>query len=247
MKIIPVLDILNQTVVRGVAGQREAYQPVQSNLTRSSQPLDIARAIRDEFDLTEFYVADLDAILQQKQNRELYNSLLKDGFTFLLDCGLRTADDAAELQTLAGVTIVAGLETLKSPEELGRLVSQWGTGRTIFSLDLKQGKPLVSTASENGFAMSTKPLEVVELSLAQGVQQLILLDLARVGTGQGTGTEELCSMLRSQHQDLTLITGGGIRNAEELRAQSECGADGVLIASALHDGRLGRDTVLSLS
>jgi phosphoribosylformimino-5-aminoimidazole carboxamide ribotide isomerase len=247
MKIIPVLDILNQTVVRGVAGQRETYRPLQSDLTPSSEPLTLARAIRDAFGLSEFYVADLDAILHQQQNQTLYENLLADGFTFLLDCGLRTAVDCDALIDFEGISIVAGLETLAGPDELKTLVDQWGCERTLFSLDLKQGEPLVSAAAGNEFAGYKDPLDIAELVREQGVEQMILLDLAQVGTGQGTGTEALCSTLRSQHPELTLITGGGIRNADELKAQAALGADGVLVASALHDGRLGRDHLLSLS
>ncbi|WP_339734005.1 HisA/HisF-related TIM barrel protein [uncultured Gimesia sp.] len=247
MKIIPVLDILNQTVVRGVAGQRDLYRPIQSRLTQSSQPVDIARALREEFELTEFYVADLDAILHQRLNLELYQSLLEEGFTFLLDCGLRTADDAEPLTSLEGVSIVAGLETIEGPQELGALVRRWGASQTVFSLDLKQGQPLVSSSSENPFAALNDPLEIAELSLEQGVQQMILLDLAQVGTGTGTGTEALCRTLRSRHPALQLITGGGISHTDDLIAQAELRADGVLVASALHDGRIGREAVLSLS
>lgn len=247
MKIIPVLDILNQTVVRGVAGERDMYRPLQSDLTCSSEPLDLARAIRDEFGLSEFYVADLDAILHREQNQELYQRLLADGFTFLLDCGLRTAADCGLLKDLSGITIIAGLETLTGAEELKTLVRQWGSERTVFSLDLKQGQPLVSSAAGNLFAVLDDPLDVADLARAQGIAQMILLDLAQVGTGQGTGTEALCKTLRAQSPELTLITGGGIRNAAELQAQAALGVDAVLVASALHDGRLGRDTVLSLS
>tara|TARA_R110002111_G_scaffold107056_2_gene165452 strand:+ start:14067 stop:14810 length:744 start_codon:yes stop_codon:yes gene_type:complete len=247
MKIIPVLDILHQRVVRGVAGQRATYQPMQSRLTQSSQPLDIARALHEEFQFSEFYVADLDAILHSKRNLVLYHSLLEAGFTFLLDCGLRCASDSAPLTSLEGISIVAGLETLAGPQELGALVRQWGARQTVFSLDLKQGAPLVSSAPGNEFALIDDPWEVAELSIQQGVQQMILLDLAHVGTGTGTGTGELCQFLRSRHPGLKLITGGGIRHTDDLIAEAERGADAVLVASALHDGRIGREAVLSLS
>jgi len=235
MKIIPVLDILNQTVVRGIAGQRDDYRPIQSRLTQSSQPLEVACALRDEFDFSEFYVADLDA------------SLREAGFRFLLDCGLRCASDSTCLNSRPGISVVAGLETLSASHELGKLVQQWGAPQTVFSLDLKQGKPLVSHSPENEFALINDPLKIAELSIQQGIQQMILLDLAQVGTGQGTGTETLCRTLRSLHPELKLITGGGIRNRDDLTAQAESGADGVLVASALHDGRIGKEAVLSLS
>ncbi|QDT91050.1 HisA/HisF-related TIM barrel protein [Gimesia algae] len=247
MKIIPVLDILNQTVVRGVGGQRDTYRPIQSGLTRSSQPLDIAQALKEEFGFSEFYVADLDAILQQMLNLNLYQSLLEAGFTFLLDCGLHSAADSLSLSKLKGITIVAGLETLDSPQELKKLVQYWGAASSVFSLDLKQGKPVCNSSSDNPYAVIEDPLEIAELSMQQGVNQMILLDLSHVGTGLGTGTETLCRTLRSRHPELKLITGGGIHSRDDLLAQAEQGADAVLVASALHDGRLQRDTVLSLS
>lgn len=247
MKIIPVLDILNQIIVHGVAGQRDTYRPIKSLLTQSSQPLDVARALRDEFQFSEFYVADLDAIMYGKLNLDLYTKLFDDGFTFLLDCGLRRARDVAALKSLQGLSIVAGLETLTAPQELGQLVQDWGPQQTVFSLDLKQGKPVVSAAQDNEFTMIDDPLTIVELSIQQGIQRLILLDLAQVGTGKGTGTEKLCQTIRNGHSELQLITGGGIRNKEDLLEQEKWGANGVLVASALHDGRIKREAVLSLS
>ncbi|QDU08979.1 HisA/HisF-related TIM barrel protein [Gimesia aquarii] len=246
MKILPVLDILNQTVVRGVAGQRDNYQSIQSRLTESNQPLDIARALRDEFQISEFYVADLDAIVHGKLNLDLYQNLLDNEFTFLLDCGLRYAADSQPLTSLPGISVVAGLETLAGPQELGQLVEQWGSQQTAFSLDLKQGQPLVSDVPHNEYALIKDPLKIAELSLSQGIQQMILLDLAQVGTGKGTGTEELCYTVRSRYPELRLITGGGIQNCNDLMAQAKLGADAVLVASALHDGRIDREAVLSL-
>ncbi len=247
MQIIPVLDILNQIVVHGVAGHRDLYRPIQSHLTQSSQPLDVARALRDEFLISEFYVADLDAIMYGKPNLDLYAKLLDAGFTFLLDCGLRRASDVKPLKSLQGLSIIAGLETLAAPQELGQLVQEWGPQQIIFSLDLKNGKPIVNAVSENEFATIDDPLTIAELSIQQGIQQLILLDLAQVGTGRGTGTEELCFTLRTRHSNLHLITGGGIRNQDDFLKQVKLGANGVLVASAIHDGRIGRETVLSLS
>ena len=63
MRVLPVLDVLKGHVVRGVAGRRQEYRPIQSRLASSSQPLAIAGGFRRHFGLTEFYLADLDAIL----------------------------------------------------------------------------------------------------------------------------------------------------------------------------------------
>jgi phosphoribosylformimino-5-aminoimidazole carboxamide ribotide isomerase len=71
-----------------------------------------------------------------------------------------------------------------------------------------------------------------------GVASLIVLDLARVGTGRGTGTEELCREIHEQFADCELIAGGGVAGVADVERLGDAGATAVLAASALHDGRL---------
>ncbi|MGD0043720.1 MAG: HisA/HisF-related TIM barrel protein, partial [Isosphaeraceae bacterium] len=78
--------------------------------------------------------------------------------------------------------------------------------------------------------------QVLEL----GVCRLLLLDLARVGTGRGTGTGELLVRLRESRPLVEVSVGGGISGIEELFAVRTAGAAAALIGSALHDGRIGR-------
>ena len=71
-----------------------------------------------------------------------------------------------------------------------------------------------------------------------GVRALIVLDLARVGTGTGTGTEPLLRAIRDEFPGVDLIAGGGVRTWADVDRLSEAGASGVLVASAIHDGTL---------
>jgi phosphoribosylformimino-5-aminoimidazole carboxamide ribotide isomerase len=70
-----------------------------------------------------------------------------------------------------------------------------------------------------------------------------VLDLARVGEGGGTGTEELCARLASAHPEVELIAGGGVRGIADVRRLGEAGVAAVLVASALHEGRLTRGEI----
>src|SRR5208337_963476 len=83
-------------------------------------------------------------------------------------------------------------------------------------------------------------------AVAGGVRRLIVLDLARVGTGQGTGTEELCRHLATTYPHLEITAGGGVRHRNDLLRLQEWGVQGVLLASVLHDGTLGREQLQSL-
>ena len=45
---------------------------------------------------------------------------------------------------------------------------------------------------------------------------MLLLDLARVGTGGGTGTTTLLTRLRQEDPDLEITVGGGVADRQEL-------------------------------
>jgi phosphoribosylformimino-5-aminoimidazole carboxamide ribotide isomerase len=235
MRIVPVLDLMQGQVVRGVAGRRQDYRPIRSLLTPSAEPLAVARAFREHYGLTELYVADLDAIAGAPPDVGVYRALQDEGFTLLVDAGLRAAADAAPLIDAGVASLIAGLETLAGPEVLSELVERLGAARLIFSLDLKAGRTLAAVPpwpTADPAALARRMLE------KSAVRRLLVLDLARVGTGEGTGTESLCRRLKAELSGLELLAGGGVRGPEDLRRLQDAGVDGVLVASALHDGRL---------
>ncbi len=219
-------------MVRGVGGRRHEYRPVVSRLTTSCRPLDVARAFRDHFGLAELYVADLDALAGAPPALTTFDVLRGDGFHLAVDAGVRDAATAAPLADVEG--LVVGLETIRGPEELAILCRTHG-GRVVFSLDLRAGVPMGEAANWRGDAG-----EIAGQAVATGVRRLLVLDLARVGVGEGTGTEELCRGLTNTYPEVELIAGGGVRGTADLRRLSGCGVRAALVASALHDGTLRR-------
>ena len=233
MRILPVLDILGGHVVRGVGGRRHEYRPIVSRLTQSAAPLDVARAIQNEYGLSSLYLADLDAISGSPPSLSLYAKLRDAGFQLCVDAGLHRADDAEPFIDAGLEEIVFGLETLQGPSELAGACKRYER-RIVFSLDMRDGEPLGNRAAWNhGEAIS-----VAEQAVTAGVQRIILLDLARVGVGKGVGTEDLCRGLAQPHPDVEIIAGGGVRGLDDLKRLHDCGVGGVLVASVLHDRRI---------
>jgi phosphoribosylformimino-5-aminoimidazole carboxamide ribotide isomerase len=241
MHVLPVLDLMQGVVVRGVAGQRESYRPVQSQIAAAADPLSVARAFREHFGLTTLYVADLDGILSGRPNLETYRQLVADGFVLWVDAGIRSVQSAENILQAGAQSVIAGLESISALQQLQDLVTQLGSHKLIFSIDLKHGIPLRSSAEWEGLS----PQQIGLLAIETGVRRLIVLDLAQVGIGQGLSTLPLCAEIRSKSNQLPdhrlqIITGGGVRNADDLRLVSQAGIDGVLIASSLHSGILTR-------
>lgn len=233
MKILPVIDIQHGVVVRGVAGERDRYRPVESALTGSHDVIAVAEAIRAAFGLSDLYVADLDAIREDRPHFELYAELSKRGFAVSIDAGLRDAERAARLFESGAAAVIAGLETIPGPELLAALVSRFGTDRVIFSLDLRAGEPLYSASWTQ--RQTGDPAALAQAAYDAGARRMIVLDLASVGVGAGPSTLPLCGQLRERLPGVELLTGGGVRNADDLCALQQAGIDGALVASALHN------------
>jgi phosphoribosylformimino-5-aminoimidazole carboxamide ribotide isomerase len=242
MEIIPVLDLMDGVVVRGVAGRRDQYRPIVSRLVDSPDPLAVARAFRDRLGLSRLYVADLDAIVHERPNAAIFRSLAGDGFEFFVDAGLRHVPGAEAALAGGAAKVVVGLETWSAPEELKRLCKSAGSERVIFSLDLKQGVPLGDLARWQ----TGDPLTIALRAVDAGIRQIIVLDVAQVGGGTGVTTGDLCRRLLDHDPELHLITGGGIRDMSDLVQLAGMGIAGALAASALHDGHIGRDHIEQL-
>jgi phosphoribosylformimino-5-aminoimidazole carboxamide ribotide isomerase len=234
MRIVPVLDLLDGQVVRGIAGRRNEYRPIRSVLTDKSDPPSVANAIRKNFGLNHFYIADLDAILHHRPQLGILRSLSEAGLSIMVDAGIRIPADAEPPVGAGARQVVAGLETLSGPDALSQLVHQWGANRVVFSLDLREGRPM----GDNNAWMNADPFGIAIQAIEAGCTELIVLDLAQVGTGQGVSTVSLCAQIRAAFPRTTMITGGGVRDFDDLRRLAESGIDSVLIASALHDGSL---------
>lgn len=233
MRIVPVLDVMNGEVVRGIGGRREEYRPIVSRLTASSRPLDVARAIQNHFGLSEFYLADLDALRGGAPHPTLYAALREQGFRLWVDAGVRELTQACQMAECGIERIIAGLETVAGPAALAAMVPVLGE-RLVFSLDLRAGEPLGDRGAWNG----GDAWSIAEQAIGLGVRRLLVLDLARVGLGDGTGTLPLCSRLCAQFPDVEISAGGGVRHASDLEALRQCGVRAALVASALHDGQL---------
>jgi phosphoribosylformimino-5-aminoimidazole carboxamide ribotide isomerase len=233
MRIIPVLDLKAGQVVHAIAGRRHEYRPVVSQLTASSRPGQVARAFQEQLGLTECYLADLDAIAGSAPNLPAYAVVQGQGLRLWVDAGIQRPEQAAVLVDAGVEGIVVGLETVAGPQELAEICRQLGPDRLLFSLDLKEGRPLAATGT-----WGDEPWSIASQAVETGVRRLIVLDLARVGGGGGTGTEALCRRLVTTYPELEICAGGGVGSRNDLLRLRDAGVHAALVASALHDGRL---------
>jgi phosphoribosylformimino-5-aminoimidazole carboxamide ribotide isomerase len=232
LKIIPVIDILNGRVVHAVRGKRKEYHPLQSILTKSTTPEEVAKAFKD-LGFTELYVADLDAIIDCSISfQPIGNIAEKTGIKLMVDAGITNIERAQKLLNNGVSKLIIGTETLQSKKFVEQAVDIFGTDRIVVSLDLKDDKILVKI----GFDGCLNPICLLQDFKRIGVSQVVVLDLARVGSNEGVNIDFLKEVIAGV--DVDVYVGGGVRDINDLVELRNLGVSGVLIATALHTGKI---------
>ncbi|QDT55407.1 1-(5-phosphoribosyl)-5-[(5-phosphoribosylamino)methylideneamino] imidazole-4-carboxamide isomerase [Caulifigura coniformis] len=231
-RLLPVLDVKGGQVVRGVAGRRDEYRPIVSRLTDSVEPGGVLLALAHAFGFTRFYIADLDAICDRRSRLGDLTHVQAYGVELDVDLGIQSPEDLERLVAIPGLRPIIGLESIGSRDQFSAVLSDVDCERLVFSLDLMNGRPIATPD------WPTSAIEVASIAVEAGIRSLTVLDLAAVGTGQGCPTLPLCRAIRSRWPELEVITGGGVRGEQDVLDAVAAGADRVLVASALHDGRI---------
>ena len=240
MRVIPVIDLKSGVAVHAVRGDRERYRSLRSEVVAGSDPVQVTRAVRDAFGLDELYVADLDAIAGRPPHREVVAALAGQA-RVMVDAGIAEAGAVAGLLALGAARVVVGTETLAGEAVLERLRAALPDAPLVLSLDLRAGRVL----SPDPELARQSPAEALERLARFGVGEAIVLDLARVGSGEGPDVA-LVRALHARCPRLELLAGGGVRDTADLRALAGAGAAGALVATALHRGAIEPDELRRL-
>ncbi len=242
MRVIPVLDLCGGLAVHAKRGDRENYQPVVSVLTAQAEPASVAKAFHEQLNLSELYIADLDAIMGRGHHRPLISHLARhSGMSLIVDAGAADVASALQVVDTGADRVIIGAETLATWDRLLAIGAALPSQRRIFSLDMRAGQVL-SRCPE---LIGSTPVEVLSRLYQAGWREVILLDLARVGTGTGVDFA-LIAEARQRLPELTLLVGGGVRDANELDDLKAAGVAGVLVATVLHRGIITRQHIAAL-
>ncbi len=232
MKVIPVVDVLNGIAVHAVKGRRQAYQPLKSILCNSAKPLEVSSTF-ETLGFKELYIADLDAIMRNGTNAFLLKEIAQQtGLKLMVDAGVKDLQGVTGVLENEASMAIIGTETLSDINVVKEAVKRFGSEKIVVSLDLINGEVL--SASDQ--AKSLTATELARLIQDLGAGQLIVLDLARVGSGDGVNVSLVQEMRKGL--GIKICVGGGVRGIEDLKMLNAIGVEGVLVASSLHSGRV---------
>jgi phosphoribosylformimino-5-aminoimidazole carboxamide ribotide isomerase len=222
MRIIFVLDIFDGLVVHALKGQREQYLPVDgfSSVCNTSDALEIVKKLHPE----EVYAADLNRIRGIGDNFHVIKNVSEYCRT-ILSCGVRNAQEVSPGQKIAD-SVTIGCENADF-NVISKACELADVSRMHVNIDLMDNKILTNTK------ISLTPLEAVKKLNDYPINNLIIIDLTKVGTGSGINVGFLEDVIACS--DHKLIFGGGVRNMDDIELLSDIGVTGALVATGIHN------------
>jgi HisA/HisF family protein len=222
MQVIPVIDVKGGLTVAARRGDRARYAPLESPLAASAAPVAVATGLRTLFPFRTLYVADLDGIEGRGADLDTQRRLAEFWPGELwIDDGSSGSENAAESMIKSHVLGSESLKSLNDYEE----ARAHRRGDAPLSLDFR------------GDDFIGPPELFADASLWP--QRVIVMTLARVGSGEGPDVTRLTSII-ARAEKREIYAAGGVRDASDLAKLQDIGVGGALIATALHTGTITR-------
>ena len=220
MDIIPVIDILNNQVVKAIKGDRDNYKSINYALYNSTDPRDIIDQIARKYSPKILYIADLDAIVRNTINFELYDNLLSSypRINFWIDSGLKDI----------------------------KLKKKYKNYYPVFCSEKSKGYELTSNKFNNcicsfdfmGKYLGKKP---IFRHHRLGSSKIILMDLLQVGSKNNINYKLAKRFIRKNNH--TYYIAGGIKSMFDIKRAKYFGASGVLISTMIHQNKITKNMI----
>lgn len=242
-KLLGVIDLKSGQAVHGRAGKRDSYQPHRETVDASP---DISRMIQKyrKQGVGGLYVADLDAISGAPPQTELLRQALPTDLPIWIDAGIRGQEDLEDKRRCLPAD---NLRWVVASETCGAIQAhtqqRWlaTTPRLTVGLDLFHGAVRFAeggSVSDQVFSENMDVVDLIDFLLSVGIRSLLPLEIAAVGMQQGPATAGICRIIRQRSPEIEIVSGGGVRDANDVAALHEAGCDWILVATALISGKL---------
>ncbi|WP_345322360.1 HisA/HisF-related TIM barrel protein [Novipirellula rosea] len=241
-QIVAVVDLKAGIAVHAVAGNRQAYQPIAIGGKTAGDPFALVAHYRS-LGIRSLYIADLDSILLGQPQIALLERLISphsDLDEILVDIGLPERDTVASLlksvRRRSNVFVIVASECATNATSLRRFEGALDYSQLVLGMDYRQGVFVGGDDSDDDWDSGgdwDSERDWLEFADQLGIDRVVALDTATVGTSRGPSIAEICSRIRRHFPSVKLYSGGGIRDASDVKLLQQAGCDRCLVATAL--------------
>jgi phosphoribosylformimino-5-aminoimidazole carboxamide ribotide isomerase len=185
------------------------------------------------------HVVNLDGAFDQPDsaNRQALESIIllakKKSARLQFGGGLRTVEAVEALLAHGLERAILGTMAIEKPENISKLIKQWGSERIAVSLDARDGLVQVH-GWKNSSGVSA--LQVAQDLAGAGLQWLIYTDIRRDGLQQGLNLESTLQI--AGQTGINVIASGGVASEEDILIARTAGLAGVIVGKALYEGKI---------
>ena len=237
--IFPAIDLLQGQVVRLQEGDP------QRQTSYSADPEKIAGRWLAA-GAGWLHVVNLDGAFDQPDsaNRQALESIIllakKKSARLQFGGGLRTVEAVEALLAHGLERAILGTMAIEKPENISKLIKQWGSERIAVSLDARDGLVQVH-GWKNSSGISA--LQVAQDLAGAGLQWLIYTDIRRDGLQQGLNLESTLQI--AGQTGINVIASGGVASEEDILIARTAGLAGVIVGKALYEGKINLAKLLA--
>jgi phosphoribosylformimino-5-aminoimidazole carboxamide ribotide isomerase len=235
VKVIPAIDIMDNSVVRLVKGNPK------NKTVYSSNPVEIAKKW-EKAGADILHIVDLDATLRRGSNFQMIKNIAENvSIPVEVAGGLRTQEIVEDVLHFASKAVL-GTIAFKNKETLQSISEKFGRDRIIISADQINGKIVIGGWKEN---TGIELIQGLENFVRLGYSEFLITSVERDGTLQGPDLDSLkkaCSVKNTR-----IIASGGISSLQDTINVKKCGASSVILGKALYDGQISIEEVKTIA
>jgi phosphoribosylformimino-5-aminoimidazole carboxamide ribotide isomerase len=225
MIVIPAIDLRAGRAVRLLRGDphhETAY---------SDDPVEVAVRFQEE-GARRLHVIDLDAALEQGDNRGVINEICKATVVPVqVGGGVRTVEDVAAVLELGAARAILGTSAALDPSFVALAVEEFAE-KVLVAVDVRGGHVMVKGWQEEGPALE----EALPALNEAGSPRYLVTAIARDGTLDGPDLRLYRQVLSLT--DRPVIASGGVRDAGDIWALRDAGCEAAVTGKALYEKTL---------
>jgi phosphoribosylformimino-5-aminoimidazole carboxamide ribotide isomerase len=229
--VIPAIDLRGGRAVRLLRGDPTA------ETSYSADPVEVASRFQEE-GARRLHVVDLDAVLDEGDNREVVEAICRTvQVPVQVGGGIRSMQHIGAVLEVGAARAILGTAAAADAAFVRRAVEEFAEA-IVVAVDVRGGRVMVRGWQEEGATLE----EAIPGLDDAGAPRYLVTSIARDGTLKGPDITLYEHVLRLT--DTSLIASGGVRDADDIWALRDLGCEAVVTGKALYEKTLKLSQVI---
>ena len=203
-------------------------------------PIDIIKNFED-IGIKEVYCVDLGSAKFQEKNNFLLIEMMSQFSKIKINYsgGLRTSENISNAFINGADKVTLGSMPVYNKNVFLSSITTWGYKKIVMAVDIWKNHLRI-----NGWKNKTKinPIEHIKYFFKKGLKNIKVTDISKDGAMQGPPIK-LYKKIIKKFPKMKLITGGGIRNINDIKRLNEAGVKNAIFGRAYYEGNITLEQV----